>query len=127
MNQNLRNASARLKFTTDRLTGLMSGLEAQLQRLGLGVEAWVALDPETRFGYTRFAKRWRLAIETAEGIQPLEEAKRRHRAAVVPLLPLLFRELEIESEKLLTQLIAACKVMEEVMAAIEREREETRA
>jgi hypothetical protein len=118
MNQDLRNAAARLNFVSGRLADQMASIEDVLQRLNLGVEAWVAIDPSTLLGYARFsAGRWKFAIKTEHDMRELSAAQRYLRAAAVPLLPLLFEQLRVEAEKLLTQLTAACQLAEEMAAA----------
>jgi hypothetical protein len=128
MNQELRNASARLSFVSGRLADHMASIEDALQRLNLGVEAWVAIEPSTLFGYARLsAGRWRFAIQTEHDTRELSAAPRHLRAAVVPLLPLLFEQLRVEAEKLLTQLTAACQLAEEMATGVRQAQAEIAA
>lgn len=126
MNQRLQTSSVRLQAASDRLGKQMSGVEAGLQRLNLGIEAWVAVDPHTLFGYARIGTgRWRLAIQTvndgAQWIRPLEECPRVVRVAAVPLLPVLFTELAEAAERLLPELEKAANLAQEIATAMAAE------
>lgn len=110
--------SRTLREQSDRLNTILASVENILNRLGLGVESFVRFDETTEFGYARNSNGWGLSVRVSGLPRPLRESKREYKIAVVPLLPLIFRQLERDSQKLLAELEAATALAQEMIAAM---------
>lgn len=131
MTGGLKAESVRLRVASDRLTGILDSIETVVGRLALGVEAWVPLESGYEFGYARFVEarggvRWRFAVRSARGVEPLQMSARRLRALSVPCLPLLFEAMEREAVALVAAIRSATAMAQEMADAIRLELERPR-
>lgn len=119
MNVRLRTAAAYLPGPTDRLTRLLSDIERLIQRLNLGVEAWIPFGDRDQLGYAYVGRgKWRLMVQTTDRRTPLCESGRTFRADAVAVLPELFDALALAAENLLVRLVSACELAQEMADAI---------
>lgn len=118
MTPSLRSVRVRLNGATERLNAMIADIEKALQRLNIGVEAWVTLNDELQMGYYRHGDRWRLCVSNRHIVKPLVEANRLVRADAIPALPTLFATLEQEAVKLLEKTEKATRLAEDMVSGI---------
>lgn len=89
----------RLKTASDNLNKVLTQYEVHLQKLSLGVPAWITTPEGVHLGYTRFQGQWQLCVadrsvgDEFREVKPLRESSRSVRVIAVQHLILLQEEL----------------------------------
>lgn len=132
--ERLEKFSTSLNTDSDELVLTIHDIEERLQKLNLGVEAWIDLPkddtdlvlgvgPSAKLGYAKrtiASKGWAIQISYENGYQyPLLEANRNSRLIIVSkYLPTLFEQLLVETTTLLAKVQHAIIVAKSITDAM---------
>ena len=137
----LAATAANLNEASEKLSELIKHIDDALQRLNLGVSAWVTVqggdDVDDRIyswseqlGYGRMGRKWGLTLRRIEGyedaLESIEEEKwffndapRSLRIMAVPKLPELIKKLDQEARKMVEQVSTSINSAAPLVEAIE--------
>jgi len=132
-------AATNLNSASDELNGAVSILDAELQKLNLGVPAWVEVSGTSRsntrhwwsrdIGYAKIGDKWGIALREAEGDRqdpefdlehkwPFNEGPRWMRVEAVPKIPDLLEHLLKQTEETTKKIKSKTTQVREIAAAI---------
>ena len=139
----LAASAANLHEASNKLSALIERIDHALQRLNLGVSAWVTVDCgddagksgtgyfwSEKLGYDRIGRKWGLALRRIEGCEALPESRddekwlfndapRPLRIKAVRKIPELIRELDQEAREMVGQVAGSIDATVPVVEGIE--------
>ena len=139
----LAGTAANLNDASKKLSAVIERIDDALQRLNLGVTAWVTVQGGTRnkglyfwveeLGYSRIARKWGLTLRRRAGFEgaavlddldedenwPFNDAPRSLRIKAVPKIPELIKELDREAKEVAEQISASVNETAPLVEAIE--------
>ena len=137
----LAATAANLNNASKKLTEIIERLDGALQRLNLGVTAWVQVNganssPDLSafwsedLGYSRIGRKWGLALRRIEGDHalnewelldewPFNEAPRDLRIGAITRIPKLLKKLDQEAQMVAEEISESIDVTVPIVTAIE--------
>ena len=139
----LAATAANLNEASKALSEVIDRIDAALQRLNLGVTAWVKVRGGDnadkggshfwceRLGYSRIGRKWGLTLRKMKGDEleygleedeewPFNEAPRFLRIRAITKIPDLIKELDLEAKKVTEQVSASINKTAPLMEVIEK-------
>ena len=138
----LAATAANLNDASKKLSELIERIDDALQRLNLGVSAWVTVQCgddvddsavyswSEQLGYNRIGRKWGLTLRRIEGYEgtlesieeekwPFNDAPRSLRIMAVPKIPELIKKLDREAQEMVEQVSASINSAAPLVEAIE--------
>lgn len=138
----LAATAANLNAASNELSKLIERIDLALQRLNLGVPAWVTVERGGSavrggmyfwledLGYSRIGRKWGLTLRRKEGYEdidgsieeenwPFNDAPRSLRIKAVPKIPEVIQKLDGEAIEMATQVFASVDQTRSLVEAIE--------